>query len=476
MKGIVIELDSPHITQSGIEFIPIGVLSLKFSNHGLSDLISNSLFKRIIRTPDTPKSTPVIPEQSPYPLTLPQDNLIDQPSVNDISAKEVTAKEVISRFRCLYPTLSNIIRKISVEKTGKPFTRKITAYYEHKTVMYLMNVSVWFNTQNEPFCCCTFSNVDSVSKQNLALLHDSDLYQDLLAKTDDIVCDIDVDDNGVNLMNVHHPNQKLVPHRTERRTIYVHPATSLIYAADRQRTIRAIKDAAQHHVGGTCDCRLLIESDDPQWYRMSFHPLDSASDHTHYVCLMREIAGEQKLRSALISEHMKRLHYAHTSEIDSMTGLLNRRGLGRTLDSLLKNERGHAAVLLLDLDNFKLVNDLYGHQKGDALLAEISRRLRSICRPTDILARLGGDEFVVVLPGITKQSVAIQSAQRIIHMLEGVSKQLDIDKASLNVSIGIALFPANGRTRPLLYKAADDALYAAKYKGKGTYSVAPIEA
>ncbi len=158
-------------------------------------------------------------------------------------------------------------------------------------------------------------------------------------------------------------------------------------------------------------------------------------------------------------------------EIDALTGLPNRQGLATRLDHALavaRREGGAAAVLFLDLDGFKAVNDGRGHAAGDAVLREIAARLRSRLRDTDTVARLGGDEFVVV-------AERVDDAQRIStlarKLLAVVTAPVLVGQESLTVSasIGIALGPGDADTAEALLAAADAAMYAAKRDGKNAF-------
>lgn len=159
----------------------------------------------------------------------------------------------------------------------------------------------------------------------------------------------------------------------------------------------------------------------------------------------------------------------HLALIDELTGLPNRRLLSdRLSQSLAKAQRDETTVALLciDLDGFKLVNDRFGHNTGDALLAEAAQRLRSHFRQVDTLARLGGDEFALVLDKIQDQSDAQRAAESILQLLKF---PFDVNGHSLHVtaSIGISLFPDGGQGGQLLQQA-DCAMYAAKRSGKAS--------
>jgi diguanylate cyclase (GGDEF)-like protein len=149
---------------------------------------------------------------------------------------------------------------------------------------------------------------------------------------------------------------------------------------------------------------------------------------------------------------------------DPLTGLPNRRHFSERLDEAIDVARTtgeSVAVLLLDLDRFKEVNDTLGHPSGDRLLCEVAARLLGDVRETDTVARLGGDEFALLLPGVDGPEVARAKAE---ELLGGVAQPYAIDGLTLEVdgSIGIALYPHHGHDAATLLQRADVAMYAAK--------------
>lgn len=157
------------------------------------------------------------------------------------------------------------------------------------------------------------------------------------------------------------------------------------------------------------------------------------------------------------------------SERDPLTGLYNRRVIGDRLSRALKSDRG-SALVLLDLDSFKLVNDTLGHDAGDNLLIRVGERLRSTVRRTDVIARLGGDEFALILRNVESEADAQRLADKLLAALS-VPVRLGGRDVLPSGSLGIALFPRDGTTPSELMKHADLALYRAKALGRRTYAL-----
>ena len=198
----------------------------------------------------------------------------------------------------------------------------------------------------------------------------------------------------------------------------------------------------------------------PKW--LSIHVVkNSSGEITNYIALFSDIT-ERKASFEQIK------HLAH---YDALTNLPNRSLLNERLDSAIaagKRNNRKVAVLFLDLDRFKNINDSLGHFAGDLLLQAVANRLKRCIRGMDTVARLGGDEFVVVLNGIREASDAAHVAQKI---LESMTESIRIEGQEIvtTPSIGISIYPDDGQTHAALIKNADAAMYHAKDLGRGNF-------
>jgi diguanylate cyclase (GGDEF)-like protein len=178
--------------------------------------------------------------------------------------------------------------------------------------------------------------------------------------------------------------------------------------------------------------------------------------------------GRDITEAALTRERIASLAYT-----DPLTGLANRTSLGPALEQAIERARRRAtrlAGVFIDLDGFKQVNDLYGHDAGDRFLVEVARRLRANLRAVDIVARLGGDEFFVVLEDVHDEA-AVENIVR--KLLAEAVRPYDFPggvQARVSASVGVSLFPDNSADATGLVKHADMAMYAAKQGGKNGYS------
>ena len=163
----------------------------------------------------------------------------------------------------------------------------------------------------------------------------------------------------------------------------------------------------------------------------------------------------------------------HLAHFDALTGLPNRALLTDRMHqamTLARREQGTLAVIFMDLDKFKPVNDTFGHDIGDLLLKEVSSRLLGSIRASDTVARIGGDEFVVLLPSIEQQQDAVLVARKMLHAL---NRPFEIAGHTLQISssIGIAVYPEHADNEKLLLINADVAMYHAKKNGRNNFMV-----
>lgn len=168
-------------------------------------------------------------------------------------------------------------------------------------------------------------------------------------------------------------------------------------------------------------------------------------------------------------------HLTYQAHHDPLTGLVNRRRLLEVLTDQLSGRRGRDrefAVLFLDLDGFKEVNDLHGHAAGDRALIEVARRMMKVARESDVIARISGDEFVVVLRNIANEGEAEAAARRHLAALADPVR-IGPAEVRLSASIGVAM-PAGFDTPDSLLRAADRVMYEAKAAGQGLYRLAPV--
>lgn len=184
------------------------------------------------------------------------------------------------------------------------------------------------------------------------------------------------------------------------------------------------------------------------------------------------------IRALLFEIEQQRDQIAHYATHDLLTGLPTFRLASDRLEMALnvaKRNASKGAVMFIDLDGFKAVNDTYGHDAGDVVLKEVAHRLKEAIRASDTAARIGGDEFLVIVGDLPAQARAAESARRIIDAI-GISIPYKEHQLSIGCSIGIAIFPDHATDAASLRTSADAAMYAVKRLGKNNFAFCTAQA
>ncbi len=198
------------------------------------------------------------------------------------------------------------------------------------------------------------------------------------------------------------------------------------------------------------------------WWSFSGHPKFDARG---------KFLGYRGSAKDVTVEYERKLEDSRLAEYDSLTGLANRHRMNRRLEGILaayKSARRSCALMMLDLDRFKHVNDSMGHPAGDELLRQVAERLRAIIGDRGEIGRLGGDEFQVILPDLDDRGKLGELAGKVIQI---ISQPYPIEgkRAIIGTSIGVAVAPYDGLEKDEMIRASDLALYAAKKGGRGQF-------
>ena len=222
----------------------------------------------------------------------------------------------------------------------------------------------------------------------------------------------------------------------------------------------------------------LNESESDYWCGeiACFHKDGNLFTAWQHLCVVRDAHGEVSNYVLALSDNgaLRRAEAQinHLAYHDALTGLGNRNMLEDTIEREIERARQDAsqfAVLFIDLDGFKLINDTMGHTTGDTLLTEIARRINRILRRTDTAIRIGGDEFVVVVPGVDRLEDCASLAEKLLCEIRA-HVDLERERVSISASIGIALYPDNANDCSSLVQAADSAMYGAKERGRNRFA------
>ncbi len=215
-----------------------------------------------------------------------------------------------------------------------------------------------------------------------------------------------------------------------------------------------------------------VHDDDAVFMRMDGQPL-AVEYRAHPIHAEGEIVGAVITFSDITRRKAQQAEIWHKANHDPLTGLPNRELLADRLEGALAHARRHdgqVGLLFIDLDRFKEANDSLGHEAGDAILIEVTNRVRHCVRASDTVARLGGDEFVVLMPMPMTREDAETMADRIVEQIAR-PYVVDAGRAEISASVGIALYPLDADEADALLRCSDYAMYRAKDAGRNTWRV-----
>ena len=266
-------------------------------------------------------------------------------------------------------------------------------------------------------------------------------------------------DAGLTFLSVSPSFLKLCGYdREELRTRFRDRLMDLICPQDRPQVLRQLHDALENGEGLELEYRLQGRGDRYFWCRIRATVQNDAGGRPiKAVGVIADIDADKRHQQQLMDQASK----------DALTGLLNRSTLQARVEAHLMESIGPHALMIMDLDGFKSINDCFGHMCGDAVLSDAAAALRRVFRRGDILGRIGGDEFLIFLPDVGSRETAARKAGELLAAISGI---LVNDTARLSCSVGVAMAPADAADYDQLYQMADQALYQVKKTGKGSFA------
>lgn len=308
---------------------------------------------------------------------------------------------------------------------------------------------------------CVLTDITNIKRSQEELNMTMECYRTIQDQTNDIIFEADLEKGDVS----YSPNwEKRFGYRPISQNIFEQIQTvSHLLPEDIPSFMELTKKIASGEPYGEVEVRIANSEGKYLWCRIrATTQFNDAGKPVRAVGVILDIDVEKR-RTQELSDKAQR---------DALTGLYNknteREKIQRRLDRREQPER--AAMLIIDLDNFKQVNDSHGHMFGDAVLAEAAFRLKELFRTSDIVARFGGDEFLVFLQYNSDGKFLYEKASKIIETFGNVYSG-DLQDFSLTCSIGISLCPEDGEDFQNLFQRCDRALYYAKLRGKNRYAV-----
>ena len=236
--------------------------------------------------------------------------------------------------------------------------------------------------------------------------------------------------------------------------------TNLFLGEDQALFLSLINQLRAGNAEARAELRMVNSRGVARWKRVEiFAVVDQDNVAVQLVGKIADIHRQKKSMQRLIRQ----------ADSEPLTGLLNRAAMERNIKAFLVGEGlgGRHALMMLDFDNFKAVNDTLGHAKGDHLLVAFANGIRQLFRSGDYLSRIGGDEYMIFIKNVGADSVALDKAEALRDEMAELSRKIGIP---VSISVGIAVYERDGATFEKLYKAADEALYQVKRSGKNAIS------
>lgn len=287
-------------------------------------------------------------------------------------------------------------------------------------------------------------------------------FEEIVSQASDsiIITDLEINTPGPRIVYVNHAFQELSGYTFDE---VMGKSPRFLQGPDTDRaSCEKIRQALTTHTPIRISLKNYTKDGKDYWIDVSILPLhDSKGKVTHFAAIQRDIT-EQKRNENMLDV---------LSKTDSLTGAINRRAFE---DLLLKHyEKRHEEkcfVMMLDIDNFKSINDNFGHQVGDDYLKQFVSTIKTALRGNDLVSRLGGEEFCVLLSNLDQDKV-IQIAQRVCSSIQSLSISNNHKKIITTVSIGISEVDSDDPSKKEVLARADAALYEAKREGKNRYKL-----
>ncbi|MCB6608093.1 diguanylate cyclase [[Clostridium] symbiosum] len=356
-------------------------------------------------------------------------------------------------------------REILLQEADRQFAANKVFRYENRLVVKGGRIRwVWVSAElvedagGGQLLHCIFHDISRERRAQEQLEINEKRYDIILSHIQDIIFDLDCTTYSI----YYSPNFKKkfgyeIPSQGFPDSMF---STDIIYDEDKP----VLRENFQSLLKGETDmeCEYRIKSRDGSYIWVDVH-----------AAALRDAEGRLAKILGIISDIDQRkreiIKAQKEATSDPLTGLLNRRECIAQIEEYMNRCHNPAAFMLIDVDNFKSINDTYGHLYGDSVLNEFANSLRTIFRRDDLIARIGGDEFVVFMTNVETGSIIEDKVKRI----EAVSRNFTVKEgaAKIGCSIGISFYPGHGSDFRSLFAKADAAMYHVKKQGKGWYCI-----
>ncbi len=313
--------------------------------------------------------------------------------------------------------------------------------------------------KNDQTFICNIVDIDSTKNLQMQLQKEKTRYEIIEELSDNIIFNYDVE------KDVFEASAKIL-RSIGTKTRITNAIENITYGdmldhRDVPAFIGALSNALSGQRRNSFDARIINNRGDGIWHRIRFTVIyDETGNAVQFIGTLTDIDKEKKEKNRLIVQ----------AETDQLTGFLNKISTALKINEIIRDDGENGALFLFDIDDFKYLNDTYGHHIGDVFLKNFTNKLSLSFRSSDILGRVGGEEFVLYLSGVGDNKHYIEEkAQQILNICNSI--QIDVaPEKKVSCSIGIARFPVDGKTYTELYEKADEAMYFVKKNGKNNFA------
>lgn len=343
---------------------------------------------------------------------------------------------------------------------GNTFELEYRAFTKDGRVLWLLDKSQLFmGADGVEYLNCVLIDITKSKQEQEELRLTMERHQIIMDQTNDIIFEWDIRLNQI----YYSPNWiKKFGYEAISKDISTRiPQASHILPEDIPVFVVLMNDVRTGAPYGEAELRIANAEGQYLWCRIrATTQFDHEGKPIKAVGVILDIDGEKRRTQDLIDK----------ADRDNLTNLHNKNAARHRIQGLMKQQEDTktSAMMVIDLDNFKVVNDSFGHMFGDAVLLEASARLQKLFRPEDVVSRIGGDEFLVYINNIPNKSFLLDRAEKLTASMQGVLAE-ELHEYPLSCSVGVACFPNDASDYQELFLCCDKALYKAKSKGKNQF-------
>ena len=327
---------------------------------------------------------------------------------------------------------------------------------EGQTVWILDKGCVVTGEDGREYINCVLTDITQVKRAQDALRLSMERYQIILNQTNDIIFEWDILQDQITYSPVWEKFFGYEPLSSGEQVRTV----SHILPEDMPQFLKLMQDMSAGTPYGEAEVRIANAQGKYLWCRIrATVQLDAAGKPIKAVGVIADIDEEKRQTQDLTNK----------AERDALTQLYNKATANEKIQQLLEDKSNRYALFLVDMDNFKRINDTRGHLFGDAVLTEISRRIKSLFRSGDIISRFGGDEFLIFMQHTSDEGILRKKAESLLDTFRSAYKE-ELQSCPLTCSIGVTRCPEDGDDFQTLFQQCDQALYHAKQRGKNCFA------